>query len=185
MIRRIGGVFFMRLIVLGLSLIALTGAAAAQTSAPAAPAVLDQVYACADVAGEAERLSCYDAAVGRLRAAQSSGELLAVDRSQAEEIERDAFGFSLPSLPRLFGRNDSQDEPAVAEIESEITRIGAGGEGRPVFHLANGQSWAQLDSAPSRAARVGVAVTVQRAAMGSFLMHVATGGPALRVRRVG
>ena len=113
----------------------------------------------------------------------SSGELLAVDRGQAVAIEREAFGLSMPSLPRLFGRRDG-DEPAVAAVSVEVARMYIGEGGRPVFVMTDGQAWQQIDSSSARAVRSGVAVTIRRAAIGSFMMSVSAGGPPLRVRRV-
>lgn len=157
----------------------LAGAAFAQQP-PTPPPVLDQVYACAAVAGESERLACYDAAVGRLRQAQNTGEFVAVDRVQAEEIGRDAFGFSLPSLPRLFG---GDGEEPLAEITLEIARIGRRSDGGRTFTMTNGQSWTQIDAAQSNSrARPGAQVIVRRAALGSYMMSLG-GGQALRVRR--
>jgi hypothetical protein len=162
-------------------LIVFAASAAAQGESPP---VLDQVYACAEITGEAERLACYDAAVGRLRQAQSSGDLVAVDRAQAQEIERDAFGFSLPSLPRLFGGGDrARGEPSVGELQLEIARVSRRADGKTVFTMSNGQVWAQIDDSSTRRAREGGAVTVRRAALGSYLMSVEAGGPAVRVRR--
>lgn len=159
----------------------LAGSAAAQTPAPNA-GVLDQVYACATVSGETERLACYDQAVGRLRQAQTSGDIVAVDRAQAEEIERDAFGFSLPSLPRLFGR-DRDAEPAFTELQLEIARVDARPNLPARFTMSNGQVWTQIGTEAVRHVRAGGAVRIRRAALGSFLMSVEAGGAAIRVRR--
>ena len=157
-------------------------AAAAQTPPLQRAGALDQVFACAAVTGETERLACYDQAVGRLRQAETSGEVVTVDRAQAEEIERDAFGFSLPSLPRLFGRERGA-EPAFTELRLEIARV----ESRPNlparFTMSNGQVWTQIGTEAVRNVRPGGAVTVRRAALGSFLMSVEAGGAAIRVRR--
>lgn len=185
----------MRIVFVSLCLVALAAApAAAQEQGQ--PAVLSQVYACASVSDEAERLACYDGAVGRLREAQSSGNLVTVDRQQAENLDRDAFGFSLPSLSRLFGGGASTEastnagtaaqRPAFAptdEMQLEIARVAMRRDGTASFTMTNGQVWSQIDNESPRNARAGGQVTIRRAAMGSFLMSVAAGGPALRVRR--
>lgn len=169
----------MRFILAGLCFTAFAGAAAAQPAQ--SPQVLDQVYACASIGAEAERLACYDEAVGRLRQAQTSGDLVAVDRAQAEEINRDAFGFSLPSLPRLFG--GGEDGERLEEVALEIDRIQARPDGKNWIHMTNGQIWSMVDAAQSnRRARAGAQVTVRRAAVGSFMMSFG-GGQAFRVRR--
>ena len=156
--------------------------AAAQTPPRPGAGVLDQVYACAAVSVEAERLACYDQAVGRLRQAQTSGEVVAVDRAQAEEIERDAFGFSLPSLPRLFGR-ERDAEPTFSELQLEIARVEHRTNQPARFTMSNGQVWTQIGTEGVRHVRTGGAVRIRRAALGSFLMSVEAGGAAIRVRR--
>ncbi len=75
--------------------LALTGQAFAQQG-PLGP-----VLECADIQDNAERLACYDERVGNLRTSVRTGEVVAVDRPAVEAIERDGFGFNLPSLPRL------------------------------------------------------------------------------------
>ncbi|MBN8608532.1 MAG: hypothetical protein J0L81_16575 [Caulobacterales bacterium] len=173
----------MRVILAGLCFVALAAPAFAQER-PATPEALDRVYACAAVNGEAERLACYDAAVGRLREAQTAGNIVAVDRAQAQEIERDAFGFSLPSLPRIFGRGgDEAAAVEVAEMRLEVASVASRRNMPSVFTMTNGQVWVQIDDENARNVRQGGTVTVRRASMGSFLMSVDAGGPAIRVRR--
>ena len=190
----------MRIVFISLCLVAAAlGSASAQqppATQPSTPGVLDQVYACASIAEEAPRLACYDGAVGRLREAQNTGNLLAVDRAQAEEVDRDAFGFSLPSLGRLFGGGGSENASASStpaarppvferaeEMQLEIARVAMRRDGTASFTMTNGQVWSQIDDESPRNARAGGQVTIRRAAMGSFLMSLAAGGPALRVRR--
>jgi hypothetical protein len=62
-------------------------------------------------------------------------------------------------------------QPAQKQIESisaSVTGIGTSPIGRMLVYLDNGQSW-ELDSADSLLA-VGEAVTIERGAMGSFLL---------------
>jgi hypothetical protein len=174
----------MRIAAAILAVLILAAPASAQPQGDQTPDVLNQVYACARVTSETERLACYDSAVGRLREAQSSGNLLAVDRAQAHEIERDAFGLSLPSLPRLFGRRNTETyADAVQAVEMRVARVEHLPGGRSSFTMENGQIWTQIEGVSARNVRVGGAVTVHQAALGSFLMSVQAGGPALRVRR--
>jgi hypothetical protein len=180
----------MRALFVSLLLAGLSGPAAAQQQSPpqqtANPGALEEVYACASTADEHQRLECYDRAVGRMREAQTRGDLVAVDRQQAERVNREAFGFSLPSLGNLFGGNSHRAivPEEVAAITAHITRVSRDGSGHATITLDNGQTWEQIDDVNSRNARTGGSVTVRRALMGSFLMHVDAGGPPLRVRRV-
>jgi hypothetical protein len=183
----------MRVVLASLCFVAIAGAAFAQQQQQPPPGVLDQVYACASISDEAQRLACYDGAVGRLRQAQDSGNLVAVDRQQAEELDRDAFGFSLPSLSRLFGGgSDAATPPSpgqqprferVDEMQLEIARVSMRRDGTVSITMTNGQVWSQIDNENPRMVRVGGTVTVRRATMGSYLMSIEAGGPALRVRR--
>ncbi len=181
----------MRLVFAGLLIAALALPAAAQTSAPQRspdnPAVLDEVYNCAQVGDEHQRLECYDHAVGRLQEAQRRGDVVAVDRQQAERVNREAFGFSLPSLGNLFaglGSHSRIQAEDIAEIAAHITRVAQDRSGHATFTLDNGQQWEQIDDENPHNARNGGEVRIRRAMMGSFLMHVQAGGPAIRVRRV-
>ena len=79
----------MRSIMAALCIAAFTAAPAlAQEQAPPRPGVLDEVYACANIADEVPRLACYDAAVGRMRAAEASGALDQILFRLAEFLEK-------------------------------------------------------------------------------------------------
>lgn len=106
LIRKITGIPTMALLLASIFLI---------SSAEAAP--LDEVYNCAAIDNSDDRLACYDAAVGRLQQAEASGDVRMVTRKDVEAVERDAFGFNLPTLPRLkgifsiFGEPDDKPTP--------------------------------------------------------------------------
>lgn len=181
----------MRIVLASLAFIALAGSVAAQEQAPATPDVLDQVYGCRSIADQAQRLACYDGAVGRLQEAQNTGNLVAVDRGQAQEMDREAFGFSLPSLSRIFGNNSggggsSASTPQferVDNIQMQIASVTSRRNMPSTFRMTNGQVWVQIDDEVARNVREGGQVTIERASMGSYLMRVEAGGPAIRVRR--
>lgn len=170
----------MRIVLASLCFIAFASPVAAQTGAT--PDALTQVYNCASQTDNAARLACYDAAVGRLQSEQTSGNIVAVDRGQIETIERESFGFSLPSLPNVFRRSGAAETPTLTETALTIERISRRGDGGAVFYMTNGQAWTQIDTTHARGVRAGDNVTVRRAAMGSFLMVPEDGAP-VRVRR--
>ncbi|MBX3430114.1 MAG: hypothetical protein KF779_11100 [Hyphomonadaceae bacterium] len=178
----------MRIILASLAFIALTGSVAAQEQHPT-PDVLNQVYACRSIADEAQRLACYDGAVGNLQSAQNAGNLVAVDRQHAQEVDREAFGFSLPSLSRIFGSANSASNPSAPQferidnIQMEIAGVTRRRNLPSTFRMTNGQVWVQIDDEVARNVREGGTVTIERASLGSYLMHVEAGGPAIRVRR--
>jgi hypothetical protein len=182
----------MRIVLASLAFIAFAGPVAAQEQTPATPSVLDQVYNCRGITDEAQRLACYDGAVGRLQEAQDTGNLVAVDRGQAQEMDREAFGFSLPSLSRLFGGGSGGNNSASAStpqferidnIQMQIASVTHRRNLPSTFRMTNGQVWVQIDDEVARNVREGGNVTIERASMGSYLMRVEAGGPAIRVRR--
>ena len=186
----------MRIVLASLAFIAFAGPVAAQEQVPPSnPGVLNQVYACRDIADETQRLACYDGAVGRLQEAQTTGNLVAVDRGQAQEMDREAFGFQLPSLSRIFGGGSSgggsSNQSAattprferIDEIRMEIASVVHRRNRPSTFTMTNGQVWVQIDDEVARNVREGGGVTVRRASFDSYLMSVDAGGPAIRIRR--
>ena len=161
--------------------------ALAQPAPPPSPPVIQQIYACGAVTEPTARLACYDAAVGALKTAEAQGQFAAVDAAGVHRIEREAFGFSMPSLPRLglpgFGRGpDGVTVEPTAEVAMTIRRIGRM-DGHTAFVMDNGQTWLAIENTENRLARSGAAVEIRRASLGSYLMKVRGGGAALRVRR--
>jgi len=84
------------------------------------------IIACKNIVASTERLACYDLAAGRLDTAQQNGEIVAISKKEIETVERDAFGFNIPSLPNLFGLGNSSksasvDKKAEKSLESPLT----------------------------------------------------------------
>lgn len=153
------------------------------------PRPTDAIYACAEKTDDAERLACFDAAVAALKTAETKGAVRTVDVAAIEKIERDSFGFTLPSLTEIFRR----DAPAEQAMAPEVEEVQLGIEsitvnrvtGKATIRLDNGQVWEQVDSETVSRSKVRKAklATIRKAAMGSFLMNL-DGGTAIRVRRV-
>jgi hypothetical protein len=159
----------------------------AQPARAQSPEALAKVYACTSITDAAARLACFDAAVAGMRSAEAGGEFAAVDAARVRQIERETFGFSLPSLPRLGfpgGRRDDGDAAEPPQSQAmKIARLGRF-DGREAFTMENGQVWIALEAKDNRNARPGADVTIRKASLGSYLMSFDAGGPALRVRRV-
>ncbi len=173
----------MRIVALAV-LVSLSLPAAAQTPAENTPEVLSAAYRCVEIAEDAARLDCYDRAINRLRQAETQGQIVAVDRAQAATIERDAFGFHLPSLATLipgFGGTEGA-QADIANVEMEVARVVELANGRHRFVMTNGQIWTQVDPQSVRNVRPGDTITVRRAALGSFMLSPRHGA-AHRIRR--
>ncbi|WP_162786369.1 hypothetical protein [Hyphomonas sp. CACIAM 19H1] len=159
--------------------------AAAQT-APSNP--IDPIYACQTIPADAERLACFDQAVATLKARETAGEVQTVDVAAIESIEKEAFGFSLPSLPSLF-RSQAGDT-APRESVSEITvpvksaRI-QGVTGKVVVVLENGQTWEQTDTVKANAFAIKKAkeARIRKASMGSYMLSL-DGAASFRAKRI-
>ncbi|GLK50641.1 hypothetical protein [Maricaulis virginensis] len=99
----------------------------AATMALLAPAALafqgdpvDDVLACRLIADIETRLACFDETSTRLANARDTGDIVVVEREAVEAVERDSFGFNLPSLPRFALPNLSsgrEQHEAVAGAE--------------------------------------------------------------------
>lgn len=168
----------------GIVVFLFCGTALAQTP-PAAgtPEALSRVYGCANVADNQERLACYDSAVGRLAQEEREGRIVSVDREQVATIERESFGFSLPSLSGILPRVRDEQREEVDNIQMQVERVARDAYGRARFEMTNGQTWTQSEIRSPSNVRAGDTVTVRRAAMGSFMLVSSRGGPAHRVRR--
>jgi hypothetical protein len=165
-----------------LATVSVAAASAQERVAP--PEALADVYACAATADDAARLACYDAAVGRLRTAEQEGRVVAVDREQVATLERESFGFSLPSLDSLLPRRANAAAPeAIERVELIIARIVRRADGRHHIVMANGQTWAQIEPQSASNLEVGDTITIRRATLGSFMLSPQRGA-AHRVRRV-
>nr|WP_321441906.1 hypothetical protein [uncultured Hyphomonas sp.] len=163
---------------------------AAAISLAALPALAEDVstsdvYACKEIAADTERLACYDAAVGRLKAAEEAGEVKTFTRKEVEEVKRDSFGFSIPSLPKLaFGGKDDSGKSKSDELKEVTFPIQSiSGKRRAlVITLENGQVWEQIDDKGVNP-RGQKEARIYQAALGSYKMKL-DGGLAFRAKRV-
>ena len=169
-------------IIAAIFLLAGAPSAVAQTTQPEAPQILTDAFQCAEIQDDAQRLACYDSAVGRLRTAQTQGQIVTIDREQAETLDRESFGFTLPNLSRLLPSVNG-DRGGVEEIQAQVVDVTGAARERRRFVLSNGQSWDQVEAQRAANVRVGDTVTIRNAAMGTFMLTSSRGGAGHRVRR--
>ncbi|MEO1643267.1 MAG: hypothetical protein AAFR74_08020, partial [Pseudomonadota bacterium] len=126
-------------------------------------------------------------AVGRLKAAEEAGEVTTISRAEVETVQREAFGFSLPSLPRIAmpRLGSGNDNGEIKEITAGVKDIRDSRVNGLRVTLDNGQVWQQTDGRRvNYSKRKGVdEATIKQAALGSFMMKL-DGGVAFRVKRV-
>lgn len=150
-------------------LLALSPAQAAPPK-PSRAAVLQGLLDCRSKTESAERLACYDAAASAMDQAETKGDIVVVDRAQASEVRRQAFGFQMPSLT-IFDRGEKPEQ--IDEVTGVIARASTNATGRWVLRLEDGAVWRQIDGdPPNRDPKPGMPVKIKAAAMGSFLLSV-------------
>lgn len=159
-----------------MTLFAALGATAALAEAPS----LDAVLACRSVEDPAERVACYDEAVGRLGEAQAAGEVTVFTRADVEKVQRESFGFRIPSLPSLASRESGKREEKLEQITEPVRSVSGSG-GRLRVTLESGAVWVQIDDKKVRARNPQTA-EISQAALGSYKMKL-DGGLAFRARR--
>ncbi len=170
-----------RLKLAALAAFALSSAAvAAEPRIEARTAVFQNLIDCKAKADAAERLACYDAAVGSLDVAEKKGDIVVVDRDQARAARKQAFGFTLPSMA-MFDHGEKAED--LDRVTTSIVRAYQGGDRRWTVELEGGAVWAQTDDEPvARAPKAGSKAEIRKAAMGYFMDL--DGQRAVRARRV-
>ena len=95
----------------------LFAANAASAQVGETPDELLAIYKCKSIEKPEIRLECYDNAVERFEKADNDGELVTVSKAKIQNVEREAFGFNIPSLSsinRIFGLKEKSESDAVA-----------------------------------------------------------------------
>ncbi len=156
-------------------------------AAPANP--LSGLYACEAISDQDAQLKCFVTETAKLRAAETSGNFMTIDKQAVEEIEKESYGFNLPSIPKLkiFGNANGEKKPKALKSRSlAIKRTSTIRKGYLRFYLENGQIWDQTQ--PAKVRHLGQEdpdiLVIKNAALGSFKARVNGKGPQVRVRRI-
>ena len=129
---------------------------------------LQTLIDCRKIADNAARLACYDQAATAMDQAEAKGDIVVVNRDQARKVRRQAFGFTLPSLA-LFERGEKPEE--LDNVQGVVAGARMNGSGKWVIRLQDGGVWAQVDTNDLGIdPKVGEAVTIHRAALGSYML---------------
>ncbi|MXO89479.1 hypothetical protein [Pontixanthobacter aquaemixtae] len=135
--------------------------------------------ACQSISEAAERLACYDAAVGKVVEASDEGEVQIVDREQAKKTRRSLFGFSLPDLG-IFGGDDDDEL-----FESTITSVAISGRNTVLITIEDGDAVWRIPGAKQRTmnAKPGDKVVFKEASLGSYFIRI-NGQIGVKGRRI-
>ena len=143
--------------------------------------VLEDLFECRDVKDPTQRLACFEAAAAKMEEAETQGDVVVVDKEQAQAARKKAFGLPLPNIV-LFGKKDTG--PEVSELNAGVIRAWRSPRGYWWFQLDNGGVWRQIDSYQiPREPKPGSKVFIRKAALGSYFCKV-DGQQPIRVHRV-
>lgn len=156
---------------LQIMLFGLLALAGMEAAASGGGSLLEGLTACRAVAGDAERLRCFDALSRDVSAQQPGSER---DRAAAPAEE---FGGEML-------RRSAAAAPAngVEQIEAVLAAVERRPRGEHLFRLSNGQLWTETEAGRFRYRR-GEAVTIARTPLGGYMLST-TQGRATRVRRL-
>lgn len=144
-------------------------------------AAFKAVTDCRAVSDANARLACYDDAVSKLDQAESSGQLVVLDREAAKEVKRQAFGFSIPSI-NLFSKGEKEEE--VDRLTDTLKSARERADHKWVFELQSGGVWRQIDTNQFVSdPKAGDPVEIRRAALGSYTIKVNGKQPVVKVHR--
>jgi hypothetical protein len=153
-------------------------AAPAPTPAPAP--IVQAVLDCRGLPDATERVACYDKAVDGMAKAQTTGDLVTIDREQRRAVRRQAFGLTLPALS-MFDVGEKPEE--VNRIKATVKSASQDPYKKWIIILEDGGVWRQVEAGEvDNPPHPGSTVAIRKAALGSFFMNI-DGQSAIRVRR--
>jgi hypothetical protein len=135
-------------------------------------AVAQAISDCRKIADKDARLDCYDKAADAFEQAQAQGQVVVIDRAQAHQIKRQAFGFNMPSLT-LFKIGPKEEK--LDRIEVKLDRAYRSAEGKWVMVTEDGATWRQIDDTdPYEPPKSGDVMAIRTAMLGSYFCKVGT-----------
>jgi hypothetical protein len=159
---------------------------ASAEDAPKLPAQIAALQTCRTKADAAERLACYDKAVDILSAATASRDLVVIDKAEVKIARKGLFGFTLPRIPFLSGKDGDPDDDADAR-ELQTTVVSAKRWNRIYwrFTVEGGATWETTeDKRGFNDPKPGAAIVIERGTLGAYYATVGRGGRVL-VKRIG
>jgi hypothetical protein len=158
-------------------LLGANAAAAPSTSERAL--VLKSLIDCRAIPDPTSRLACFDKAAAEIDKAEAGGDIVVVDRQQAQAARRQAFGFSLSALS-IFDR--AATKAPLDRIEVTIRSASTGPDGRWVIVLDDGAVWREIgDMEPNLNPRPGAKGHISKGTVGGYFINI--DGISTRVRR--
>src|SRR5580692_2504111 len=101
----------------------LSTLAASTLKPPGRAELVKALSDCRAITDPTDRLACYDKAAAALDEAQTKGDVVIVDRQQAQAVKRQAFGFNLGAALSIFDRPGGKEGAKDKEADESITAI--------------------------------------------------------------
>lgn len=141
------------------------------TPATAQTSPLSTIYACASIKDNADRLACFDKNVPVLKVKEEKKEIIAIDKEGAQAIERDAFGFNLPSLPKLGLFTKKSDDSKKTSQFFKVKSISKNRKGVTIT-MQNGHVWKQINGEIGSIPKGDVTAKVKPGTFGTFFISL-------------
>ncbi len=141
-------------------ILSLSGLLLLFTTLQAAPGWHD----CRNIENDGERLACYD------------NYVLTLDKKPVPPtVEEQKAAFGLP-----------KESPAenLHDISNRISKIETASRGKRILTLENGQIWRQVGSSSQPRLAAGDTITIEKGALGSFILKEQGSNRSLRVKRI-
>jgi hypothetical protein len=170
---------------LPLAAIALAGTMAVAADAPPVARPYAALQACRGIADSTQRLACFDKASAALEAAQKSEDVVIVDRQEVKKARKGLFGFTMPRIGFLAGRQgNAEDEADEQQLEDTVASARALPYGKWRITLSTGGVWETLET-DSRFTdpKPGAQVHLSKGMIGSYFLSVGK-GRAVKARRI-
>lgn len=147
---------------------------------------LAKLYSCAAIQSNTDRLACFDANVAVIQGKEENREIVAIDAASVKKIKREAFGFSLPSLPKLGLPKAGQDDEETEDLTFPVKSVKKRGRAY-TFHMENGQVWRQVNGRFNYIPKGDLTATIKKGSIGSYRISISNGKERVRgmgVKRV-
>ncbi len=132
---------------------------------------LEDLSHCRTIAEDQARLACFDQAAAAFDEAEKAGDIVVVDRAQAHEVKRQAFGLNLNGALGIFDRGLHADK--VDNVTVTVAKAEQSPTGKWIVTTTEGQVWRQIDSDPlDEAPRPGEQAVISQGSLGSFFFKV-------------
>ena len=144
---------------------------AARATAQTADGLLGKMLACRAVPLAKARLSCFDRAAALL----ARQGMAPVRPAMKVASPQQTFGLTPAAILAREVSAGKQPKP-LAKISSTLASLNADADGRMIYHLANGQSWRELQNdGDAPPVHVGERLEIYRGWLGSYWMQTASG----------